>query len=118
MTELEFLHEEKRALERLNPRMLSAGWTANETPAGVTCCAVGAYAISRSSKGRVEPHQFQELAGKWFGMDAHSGVSQTLMRLSDNYAHESNAPAKQIARWKYVYKWVCGEIKKRERVAA
>lgn len=108
MTELEFWTAEKRALERLNPKMLCSGPVVYGTNADSTVCAMGALLVALAHKGRVEnlhAARYEMNSLGWSDLDADE-LPYELSDHSEAFRPHDNSPHAQRARWKHVYAFV------------
>lgn len=140
ITDIELLEQEKRALERLNPRWLSSGLTVNRVvvPTRIprsgkapgswenVCvpCAIGAFYLhlmtdkpipNAMDSSLMESRMYQLYQDARWSIpdmtgDAHK-VRDDVINVNELFSGGANTPEDMSARWKHVYAVVCRKIK-------
>lgn len=120
MTELEFWTHAKRALERLNPRILSSGGIVNTVISEdgsrlFSCCAVGAYDVHMETIGRqtrIEPKELFTFAMSPMNRrPGRNGLVNQLIAENEDYCRRDNTIATQLERWLHVHAFVNMQIR-------
>jgi hypothetical protein len=108
MTTKEFYRQEKRALDRLNPKMLSSGAMVNRN----VPCAIGAYRIAEAKKGRVEPRNMEApLPSYQNEVKIPYQAADDLVSENEGFKHLDNSDETMVDRYAHIYDWVSKKAK-------